>query len=78
MRGLVGTVGRYLDDARIDMGIARGNPDVWNQALAQGREAARVPQRAWIAHGVRQSGRNWGIGREQSGQIPWPGGSRPR
>jgi len=41
MRGLAGTVGRYLDDVRIDMGIARGNPDVWNQALAQGRGAVR-------------------------------------
>jgi len=41
MRGLVGTVGRYLDDLRIDMGVARGNPDVWNQALAQGRGAVR-------------------------------------
>ena len=41
MRGLAGTVGRYLDDVRIDMGIARGNPDVWNQALAAGRGAAR-------------------------------------
>jgi hypothetical protein len=41
MRGLAGTVGRYLDDARIDVGIARGNPDVWNQALAQGRAAMR-------------------------------------
>ena len=41
MRGLAGTVGRYLDDVRIDMGVARGNPDVWNQALAQGRGAAR-------------------------------------
>jgi hypothetical protein len=41
MRGLAGTMGRYLDDARIDMGIARGNPDVWNQALAQGRKATR-------------------------------------
>ena len=36
MRGLAGTVWRYLDDVRIDMGIARGNPDVWNQALAAG------------------------------------------
>ena len=41
IRSLAGTVGRYLDDARIDMGAARGNPDVWNQALAQGREAVR-------------------------------------
>ncbi len=41
MRGLVGTVGRYLDDLRIDMGVARGNPDVWNQALAKGRGAVR-------------------------------------
>ena len=41
MRGLVRTMGRYLDDVRIDMGVARGNPDVWNQALAQGREAVR-------------------------------------
>ena len=41
MRGLAGTVGRYLDDVRIDMGVARGNPDVWNQALAQGRGAVR-------------------------------------
>jgi len=41
MRGLAGTVGRYLDDARIDMGVARGNPDVWNQALAVGRGAVR-------------------------------------
>ena len=41
MRGLAGTVGRYLDDLRIDMGVARGNPDVWNQALAQGRGAVR-------------------------------------
>src|SRR5262249_178470 len=41
IRGLAGTVARYLDDARIDMGVARGNPDVWNQALAQGRAAAR-------------------------------------
>ena len=39
--GLAGTVGWYLDDVRIDMGIARGNPDVWNQALAQGRAAVR-------------------------------------
>ena len=41
IRGLAGTVRRYLDDARIDMGVARGNPDVWNQALAEGRAAAR-------------------------------------
>ena len=41
MRGLAGTVGRYLDDVRIDMGVARGNLDVWNQALAQGRGAVR-------------------------------------
>jgi hypothetical protein len=41
IRGLVGIVGRYLDDARIDAGVARGNPDVWNQALAQGRRAVR-------------------------------------
>ncbi len=41
MRGLAGTVRRYLDDVRIDMGVARGNPDVWNQALAQGRRAVR-------------------------------------
>ena len=41
IRGLAGTVGRYLDDARIDMGVARGNPDVWNQALAQGRAVVR-------------------------------------
>ncbi len=41
MRGLAGTVGRYLDDVRIDTGVARGNPDVWNQALAQGRMAVR-------------------------------------
>ena len=41
MRGLVGTGARYLDDVRIDMGVARGNPDVWNQALAQGRGAMR-------------------------------------
>src|SRR5262245_50517578 len=41
MRGLAGTAARYLDDARIDMGVARGNPDVWNQALAQGRRAVR-------------------------------------
>jgi hypothetical protein len=41
IRGLAGTVGRYLDDVRIDMGVARGNPDVWNQALAQGRRAVR-------------------------------------
>jgi hypothetical protein len=27
MRGLTGTVSRYLDDARIDVGVARGNPD---------------------------------------------------
>ena len=41
IRGLAGAAGRYLDDARIDMGVARGNPDVWNQALAQGRVAVR-------------------------------------
>jgi hypothetical protein len=41
MRGLATTVGRYLDDVRLDMGLARGNPDVWNQALAQGRAAVR-------------------------------------
>jgi hypothetical protein len=41
MRGLAGAVGRYLDDLRIDMGVARGNPDVWNQALAEGRGAVR-------------------------------------
>ena len=41
MRGLAGTVGRYLNDARINTGVARGNPDVWNQALAAGRGAAR-------------------------------------
>jgi hypothetical protein len=41
MRGLVGTATRYLDDVRIDMGVARGNPDVWNQALAEGRGAMR-------------------------------------
>jgi hypothetical protein len=41
MRGLARTAGRYLYDVRIDTGIARGNPDVWNQALAQGREAVR-------------------------------------
>ena len=27
LRGLAGTVGRYLEDVRIDMGVARGNPD---------------------------------------------------
>ena len=41
MRGLVGTVGRYLDDLQIDVGVARGNPDVWNQALTVGRGAVR-------------------------------------
>ena len=41
VRGLAGTVGRYLGDARIDMGVAGGNPDVWNQAIAQGRAAVR-------------------------------------
>jgi hypothetical protein len=41
MRGLVDTATRYLDDVRIDMGVARGNPDVWNQALAKGRGAMR-------------------------------------
>src|SRR2546421_6694736 len=41
MRGLVGTATRYLDDVRIVMGVARGNPDVWNQALAEGRGAMR-------------------------------------
>ncbi|MGH7735215.1 MAG: hypothetical protein ACREOE_16385, partial [Gemmatimonadales bacterium] len=41
MRGLVGIVGRYLDELRIDTGVARGNPDVWNQALAEGRAAVR-------------------------------------
>jgi hypothetical protein len=41
MRGLAGTVGRYLEDVRIDVGVARGNPDVWNQALAEGRAAVR-------------------------------------
>jgi hypothetical protein len=41
MRGLAATVGRYLDDVRIDTGVARGNPDVWNQALATGRRAVR-------------------------------------
>jgi hypothetical protein len=41
MRGLLGTAARYLDDVRIDMGVARGNPDVWNKALANGRGAMR-------------------------------------
>jgi hypothetical protein len=41
MRGLARTAGRYLDDVRIHTGVARGNPDVWNQALAQGRETVR-------------------------------------
>jgi hypothetical protein len=41
MRGLAVTAARYLDDVRIDMGVARGNPDVWNQALANGRGAVR-------------------------------------
>jgi hypothetical protein len=41
MRGLAATIGRYLDDARIDTGVARGNPDIWNQALATGRRAVR-------------------------------------
>ena len=41
MRGLVGTATRYLDDVRIDMGVTRGNPDVWNQALVEGRGAMR-------------------------------------
>jgi hypothetical protein len=41
MRSLAATVGRYLDDARIDTGVARGNPDAWNQALATGRRAVR-------------------------------------
>jgi hypothetical protein len=41
MRDLAGTVGRYLEDVRIDMGVARGSPDVWNQALAEGRWAVR-------------------------------------
>jgi hypothetical protein len=41
MRGFLGTVVRYLDDVRIETGVARGNPDVWHQALAQGRAAVR-------------------------------------
>lgn len=41
MRRLADTVGRYLDDARIDTGVARGHPDLWNQALATGRRAVR-------------------------------------
>src|SRR5438876_11106580 len=41
MRGLVGTATRDLVDVRIVMRVARGNADVWNQALAEGRGAMR-------------------------------------
>ena len=66
MRGLVGTVGRYLDDARIDVGVARGHPDAWNQALAQGRGAVR---RAAADLDCQQCAAAWPQLKERSGAI---------